>query len=131
MPLLPIMPSQGGQVLSQLTQEEPFREPVAAVVRPCEVRAFFELVKRNKGSLDNLVLISPECPGVFPVQRASGDLLEDELDDLYLEARQGHIDRLDAGICLPEADVIFIETLRNLERIGDHADNLGISVMRN
>jgi len=56
--------------------------------------------------------------------------LEDELDGLYLEARQGHIDRLDAGICRPKADVIFVETLRNLERIGDHADNLGISVMR-
>jgi len=57
-------------------------------------------------------------------------LLEDELDALYLEARQGHIDRLNAGVCQPEADVIFVEALRNLERIGDHADNLGISVMR-
>jgi hypothetical protein len=34
-------------------------------------------------------------------------------------------------VCQPEADVIFIESLRNLERISDHADNLGISVMRN
>jgi phosphate:Na+ symporter len=56
--------------------------------------------------------------------------LEDEFDDLYLEARQGHIDRLDTGVCPPEADVIFVETLRNLERICDHADNLGISVLR-
>jgi phosphate:Na+ symporter len=56
--------------------------------------------------------------------------LEDEFDQLYLEARQGHIDRLEAGICQPESDVIFIESLRNLERISDHADNLGISVMR-
>ena len=31
---------------------------------------------------------------------------------------------------LGDAIVIFIESLRNLERIGDHADNLGISVMR-
>jgi phosphate:Na+ symporter len=58
-------------------------------------------------------------------------LLEDEFDRLYLQARQGHIDRLRAGICQPEADVIFIESLRNLERISDHADNVGISVMRN
>ena len=70
LPLYPVMPAQGGQVLSHLTQEEPFREPVAAVVRPCEARAYVELVKRNKGSLENLVLISPECPGVFPVQEA-------------------------------------------------------------
>ena len=56
--------------------------------------------------------------------------LEDEFDQLYLEARQGHIDRLEVGTCEPEADVIFVEALRNLERISDHADNLGISVMR-
>ena len=57
--------------------------------------------------------------------------LEDEFDDLYLEARQGHIQRLEEGVCAPEADVIFVEWLRNLERISDHADNLGVSVRRN
>jgi phosphate:Na+ symporter len=56
--------------------------------------------------------------------------MEDEFDHLYLEARQGHIRRLEAGICHAEADIIFTETLRNLERISDHADNLGISTMR-
>ena len=55
---------------------------------------------------------------------------EDELDELYWAARQAHIDRLDVGVCTAEADVIFIESLRNLERIGDHAENLGISVLR-
>jgi phosphate:Na+ symporter len=56
--------------------------------------------------------------------------MEDEFDHLYIDARQGHIERLEAGICHPEADVIFTETLRNLERISDHADNLGISTVR-
>jgi phosphate:Na+ symporter len=56
--------------------------------------------------------------------------LEDEFDGMYLEARWAHIERLEAGICLPEADVVFIEALRSLERINDHADNLGIAVMQ-
>jgi phosphate:Na+ symporter len=56
--------------------------------------------------------------------------MEDEFDHLYFNARQRHIERLEAGICGPEADVIFTETLRNLERISDHADNLGVSVIR-
>jgi phosphate:Na+ symporter len=56
--------------------------------------------------------------------------MEDKFDILYHQARQRHIERLEGGICHPEADVIFTETLRNLERIGDHADNLGVSVMR-
>jgi phosphate:Na+ symporter len=55
---------------------------------------------------------------------------ESEFDKLYLQTRQRHIERLEAGICNPEANVIFTEILRNLERISDHADNLGISVMR-
>jgi phosphate:Na+ symporter len=57
-------------------------------------------------------------------------LMEDEFDGWYIEARNRHIERLEAGICQPEADVMFTETLRNLERISDHADNLGISVLR-
>jgi phosphate:Na+ symporter len=57
--------------------------------------------------------------------------MEDEFDRLYIEARQGHVKRLEANVCHPEADVIFIESIRNLERISDHADNIGISTLRN
>jgi phosphate:Na+ symporter len=55
---------------------------------------------------------------------------ESEFDKLYVQARQRHIERLEVGICNPEANVIFTEILRDLERISDHADNLGVSVMR-
>jgi phosphate:Na+ symporter len=57
--------------------------------------------------------------------------MESEFDGLYLGARQAHIERLEAGICQPEADVLFVESLRNLERICDHADNVGVSVQYN
>jgi phosphate:Na+ symporter len=56
--------------------------------------------------------------------------MESDFDKLYVQARQRHIERLEAGICNPEANVIFMETLRNLERISDHADNLGVGIMR-
>ncbi len=56
--------------------------------------------------------------------------MEDEMDRINLSARQGHMARVEAKECTAEAGVIFIETLRNLERIGDHADNLAISVLR-
>lgn len=55
---------------------------------------------------------------------------EYEFDHLYWKTRQGHIERLKEGSCHPEADVIYTEVLRCLERIGDHADNLGVSVAR-
>ncbi len=56
--------------------------------------------------------------------------LEDEMDRLTLDARQAHMTRLSEGTCHPEAGVLFVETLRNLERIGDHADNVALSVIR-
>jgi len=56
--------------------------------------------------------------------------LESEFDLMYWEARQHHIDRLNEGICTSEAHVVFTEVLRILERVSDHADNLGVSVMR-
>lgn len=56
---------------------------------------------------------------------------ESEFDNMYWKSRQLHIQRLEQGLCVPEADVIFTETLRLLERISDHADNLGVSVSRN
>lgn len=56
---------------------------------------------------------------------------EDQIDQKERELRESHRGRQECGICAPRADILFIETLRNLERIGDHADNLGISVLRN
>ena len=56
---------------------------------------------------------------------------EIEVDRLYWKTRQTHIQRVEAGLCHPEADVIFTETLRLLERVSDHADNVGVSVSRN
>jgi phosphate:Na+ symporter len=56
--------------------------------------------------------------------------LESEFDRVYWQVRHRHIERLDGGVCNPEANVIFTEVLRLLERVSDHADNLGVSVMR-
>ena len=72
LPFYPVMPLQGARVLSHLTSRAPFTEPVAACVRPCELRASVELVKRGQGSFENVLLISCTCPGVFPL-RASLD----------------------------------------------------------
>ncbi len=55
---------------------------------------------------------------------------ESEFDRSYWRTRQSHIHRLENGECRGEADVIFTETLRILERISDHADNVAVSVAR-
>lgn len=55
---------------------------------------------------------------------------ESEFDTIYWQVRESHIRRTEAGLCHPEANVIFTETLRLLERISDHSENLGVSVTR-
>ena len=56
--------------------------------------------------------------------------LEDEMDRVAVATRQGHMNRANSGQCDPEAGVLFVETLRNLERIGDHADNVALTLLR-
>jgi phosphate:Na+ symporter len=56
--------------------------------------------------------------------------LEDEMDRMYWKARKKETKRLKAGKISLKADYIYLELLRNLERISDHADSLGISVIR-
>ncbi|MBN1271383.1 MAG: Coenzyme F420 hydrogenase/dehydrogenase, beta subunit C-terminal domain [Candidatus Aminicenantes bacterium] len=66
-PLDPHMPVNAGKILSHFTLAEKTKRPVAAVLRPCELRAFVELIKRAQGSLENILLISLSCGGVFPI----------------------------------------------------------------
>ena len=55
--------------------------------------------------------------------------LEDKVDLLERELREGHEKRTAAGVCMPQADSVFVETLRNLERVSDHADNIAADVL--
>jgi phosphate:Na+ symporter len=50
--------------------------------------------------------------------------LEKEVDQLEIRYKKHHIERLEKGVCNQTAGIIFVEVLRNLERIGDHAVNI-------
>ena len=51
--------------------------------------------------------------------------LEGEIDDMASRFRRNHLARLNRRECDGEAGVIFLDTLSNLERVGDLANNLG------
>jgi len=55
--------------------------------------------------------------------------LEDAVDHLERRIKESHTKRLKKGLCMAESDPIFIEILRNLERISDHADNIALDVI--
>jgi phosphate:Na+ symporter len=49
---------------------------------------------------------------------------EDMVDNMEEELREKHIQRLSNNLCVPEAGVVFLDIIGNLERISDHAYNI-------
>jgi formate dehydrogenase subunit beta len=68
-PLPPLMSVHGAKVLQSLTRHGRDTRTVAALLRPCEVRGVIELQKLNQLNLENIVLISIDCPGTLPRQQ--------------------------------------------------------------
>lgn len=89
-PFLPSMPANAGRLVSQFTMTGGAKEPVAVVLRPCELRAFTELVKFEKGSMDNLLLIGLTCGGVYPIKNLVGGNT-DELKRYWDDVKGGRI----------------------------------------
>ncbi|MEN8078094.1 Na/Pi cotransporter family protein [Clostridioides difficile] len=50
--------------------------------------------------------------------------VEEKIDSLEKEFRENNIVRLSSKLCFADAGVMFFDLLSNLERIGDHANNI-------
>ena len=63
-PFAPAMPINGARAVSALTGKHPPAR-MAVLLRPCELRALVELIKLQQASLEGVILISMDCPGIF------------------------------------------------------------------
>jgi formate dehydrogenase subunit beta len=90
-PLFPLMPVSLAKQLSRLTLVEAATEPIAVVLRPCELRAFVELLKRSQGSLDNILFISSTCGGVYPLEMAVEGNIAEHLPEYWKAVEQGEL----------------------------------------
>ncbi len=63
-PLAPVFPLNGAKILSRLTRKS-MGTKIAVVLRPCEIRAFVELVKLKQGRIEEVVLVGIDCLGAF------------------------------------------------------------------
>jgi formate dehydrogenase subunit beta len=63
-PLAPVFPINAAKVVSKLTRR-PTGSRVVVVLRPCEIRAFIELVKLKQGSVEDVVLVGTDCLGTY------------------------------------------------------------------
>ncbi len=78
-PFAPVMPVSTAVQLSKITRFANPKNIVAAFLRPCESRAAVELVKLSQINLDNVLLITRDCPGtvepeVFEAKASNGNL---------------------------------------------------------
>lgn len=55
--------------------------------------------------------------------------MEQQVDTLEEELRERHIKRLSENKCSSMAGVVFLDAISNLERISDHASNIGNAVL--
>lgn len=63
-PLAPVFPINAAKVVSRLTRR-PTGGRIAVVLRPCEIRAFIELVKLKQAATDEVLLVGMDCHGAY------------------------------------------------------------------
>jgi formate dehydrogenase subunit beta len=82
-PLAPVFPMNAAKLVSKLSRK-PIGGTIAVVLRPCEIRAFIELVKLKQGRLEEVVILGIDCLGAFGnadyLRLAGGDAALSSLD---------------------------------------------------
>lgn len=94
-PFKPLMSINAAKLIPELINSYP-DSYLGALLRPCEMRALVEMIKRNKFSMDKLLTISIDCLGTFPadefIWRAGRKGATEDLTKETLQfARQGGI----------------------------------------
>jgi formate dehydrogenase subunit beta len=119
--LSPTMPVQSARVISNLSVKN-LGKKVAAVLKPCEIRAAIELAKFLQVKMDNLYLIGIDCPGTFEVtdyakmvqEGKGGESLTKELlkgmEKGEISPPSGYAFRTACQMCeypIPQADIVL------------------------
>ncbi len=63
-PVSPVMSVNSAKAVSSLTSKESLPFKTAVILKPCELRAFRELVKLNQINSNNIITVSFDCEGI-------------------------------------------------------------------
>ncbi len=66
-PLAPVLQVNSARIVSKLTLKDSSQK-IAAMLRPCEIRALIELVKLKQANIDNLLVVGIDCFGTYTVR---------------------------------------------------------------
>ncbi|MGB5984965.1 MAG: 4Fe-4S dicluster domain-containing protein [Desulfobacterales bacterium] len=100
-PLAPAFPLNSAKLVSRLTRK-PAGAKIAALLRPCEMRAFIELVKLKQGSRADLLLIGMDCLGAVE-NRAYTSFAGDDPTAATLRFAAGMLAGEESGVDLAAA----------------------------
>jgi formate dehydrogenase subunit beta len=106
-PLSPAFPINSARIVSKLTRRASGGK-IAAVMRPCEIRAFVELVKLNQGQKDDLIIIGTDCLGACQNRdffKWAGDDIEASTKNFYSSALSGEWTSLTGFVPAPACRV--------------------------
>ena len=67
-PIASIMPVNAAKALKRYTRKGKGTFKIAALMKPCEIRATIELTKLNQVHLEDVILFSYDCVGALPMQ---------------------------------------------------------------
>lgn len=81
------------------------------------------LLERSMAAFDNQSLSDNEAKELSD--------LEEHIDDLTLECQDSHIFRLNRKECNTEAGMLYLNTITDFERVGDHAINIAFLARSN
>ena len=86
---------------------------------------FSELAMIDLGKMMDTVkkefeMIVENFDDLTPKEFKEIEKIEQSVDDMEVCLRSGHVERLMTGICSPEAGIIYVDMLSDLERISDH-----------
>ena len=94
------------------------------------VEAIGELKAMFKQTHDALTAAYHSFEGNDITQAAIAIANENEIDLLEEKLREDHISRLKQKVCNARSGVLFLDTISNLERIGDHSKNIAEYVIK-
>ena len=93
--------------------------------------------EQGQKELDLLGAAVRDIMNITEAAFASGDTdiavkvepLEEVIDDLVMEIKERHIERLKQGNCSMEAGILLEDILTNYERVSDHCSNIAASMI--
>jgi phosphate:Na+ symporter len=84
-------------------------------------------LKEQVNQMFDYVITSLEKDDIGAAQSAL--INEDTLNKMQMNFRVSHVERMTKGACSPEAGLIFIDLVDNIEKIGDHLTNIAQAVI--